>query len=97
MPQRGQSGAAPSGVQPEIRIRRARRAHHDIADMGGWPRRLPNLIAKAGLIVDRDRCVIEGNASAKAAPVPHNVNGWRNAGLGWSYKISDLQAYDADR
>lgn len=24
------------------------------------------------------------------------VNGWRNAGLGWSYKISSAQAYDDD-
>jgi rhodanese-related sulfurtransferase len=45
--------------------------------------------------------LVDGYEGDKAAEGPEKghrvVNGWRNAGLDWSYKISDLQAYDADR
>lgn len=44
--------------------------------------------------------LIDGYEGDKAKEGPHKgervKNGWRNAGLAWSYKISDAQAYDGD-
>jgi len=39
----------------------------------------------------------EGDKTKEGLHAGHReVNGWRNAGLGWSYKIREDQAYDAD-
>ena len=44
--------------------------------------------------------LIDGYEGDKAKEGPQKgqrvSNGWRNAGLAWSYKISDAQAYDGD-
>lgn len=44
--------------------------------------------------------LVDGYEGDKAKEGPHKghrvKNGWRNAGLAWSYKISDMQVYDSD-
>lgn len=45
--------------------------------------------------------LVDGYEGDTAKDGPHKgqrvMNGWRNAGLAWSYKISDTQVYDGDR
>ncbi|WP_137703336.1 rhodanese-like domain-containing protein [Marimonas lutisalis] len=44
--------------------------------------------------------LVDGYEGDKVKDGPHKgervMNGWRNAGLAWSYMISDAQAYDSD-
>ena len=66
---------------------------------GSRSARAADLLSKMGY--SNVYSLIDGYEGDKAGDGPHKgqrvMNGWRNAGLAWSYKISDSQAYDGDR
>lgn len=65
---------------------------------GSRSARAANLLGQMGYT--QVYSMIDGFEGDRAGEGPHAghrvVNGWRNAGLDWSYAIDDMQAYPAD-